>query len=170
MTSPRRQAEQNAALEAIRELQAAHFNEDSEAADENGKFSINFRVTFDRTTVPTKITIASRIAKALAEVIEATPQRAVAPSVEARHEQPQQPSKWMTEQELADHLQLSTRHLINLRKAGLPYIQLGSSVRYDLVEVEAYVRGKRHLSSHIERKRRTADLHARIETQSGSRR
>jgi predicted DNA-binding transcriptional regulator AlpA len=167
MTSPRHQAEQNSALEAIRELQASHFNEDPEAADENNKFSISFRVTFDRTTVPTKITISSRIAKALAEVVEASAQRAVAPGVEAHREQSQQASRWLTEKEMAEHLQLSTRHLINLRKAGLPYIQLGSSVRYDLAEVEAYVRGNRRLSSHVERKRRTADLHARIGSQSG---
>jgi hypothetical protein len=27
---------------------------------------------------------------------------------------------WLTEKQLAEHLQISTRHLINLRKAGLP--------------------------------------------------
>ena len=170
MTSPQRQAEQNAALEAMRELQAAHFNEDSEANDDAGKFTITFRVTFDRTAVPTKITISSRISKALAEVVEASPQRVIAPSVEARREQPQHTGTWLTEKELAEHLQLSTRHLVNLRKAGLPYIQLGSSVRYDLAEVEAYVRGNRRLSSHIERQRRTADLRARIGSQPDSRR
>jgi len=60
---------------------------------------------------------------------------------------------WLTEKQLAEHLQISTRHLINLRKAGLPFIQLGSTVRYDLEEVEQFVRGKRRLSSHIDRRR-----------------
>lgn len=60
---------------------------------------------------------------------------------------------WVTEQQLAEHLQVSTRHLINLRKGGLPFIQLGSSVRYDLEEVEQFIRGKRRLSSHVERQR-----------------
>jgi hypothetical protein len=65
---------------------------------------------------------------------------------------------WMTEQQLAEHLQISVRHLINLRKAGLPFIQLGSSVRYDLGEVEAFIRNKRRLSSHIERRQRRKAL------------
>jgi hypothetical protein len=65
---------------------------------------------------------------------------------------------WITEQQLARHLQVSTRHLINLRNAGLPFIQLGSSVRYDLVEVEQFIRGKRRLSSHVERQRRRKAL------------
>ena len=61
---------------------------------------------------------------------------------------------WITEQQLAEHLQVSTRHLINLRKAGLPFIQLGSTVRYDLAEVEAFIRSRRRLSSHVERQKR----------------
>ena len=65
---------------------------------------------------------------------------------------------WLTEQQLAEHLQVSTRHLINLRKGGLPFIQLGSSVRYDLEEVEQFIRGKRRLSSHIERQQRRKAL------------
>jgi len=59
---------------------------------------------------------------------------------------------------LAAHLQISTRHLINLRKAGLPFIQLGASVRYDLAEVEAYLRTNRRLSSHIARQQRRKAL------------
>jgi predicted DNA-binding transcriptional regulator AlpA len=68
---------------------------------------------------------------------------------------------WLTEQQLAEHLQISTRHLINLRKAGLPFIQLGSSVRYDLSEVEQFIRSKRRLSSHIERQQRRKALAAK---------
>lgn len=67
---------------------------------------------------------------------------------------------WLTEQQLSEHLQVSTRHLINLRKCGLPFIQLGSSVRYDLKEVEQFLRGKRRLSSHVERQRNRKALAA----------
>ena len=66
--------------------------------------------------------------------------------------------QWITEQQLAEHLQVSTRHLINLRKRGLPFVQLGSSVRYSLPEVEEYLRTNRRLSSHIERQRRRKAL------------
>ena len=69
---------------------------------------------------------------------------------------PSQPSeeRWLTEKELAVRLHISSRHLINLRKAGLPYIQLGVSVRYDLDEVMKYLKTNRRLSSHIERRKR----------------
>lgn len=67
---------------------------------------------------------------------------------------------WLTEQQLADHLHVSIRHLANLRKAGLPFVQLGSSVRFDLAEVEVYLRSNRRLSSHIERQRRRAAIAA----------
>lgn len=69
--------------------------------------------------------------------------------------------QWITEQELSEHLQVSTRHLINLRKCGLPFIQLGSSVRYDLREVEQFIRSKRRLSSHVERQQRRKALAAK---------
>jgi hypothetical protein len=68
---------------------------------------------------------------------------------------------WITEQQLSERLQVSTRHLINLRKCGLPFIQLGSSVRYDIEEVEAYLRSNRRLSSHITRQQRRKALEAR---------
>ena len=68
---------------------------------------------------------------------------------------------WITEAQLAEHLQVSVRHLINLRKAGLPHVQLGVTVRYDLAEVEAYMRTNRRLSSHVERQKRKAALHRR---------
>ena len=65
---------------------------------------------------------------------------------------------WITEQQLAEHLQISGRHIINLRKCGLPFIQLGSSVRFDLAEVEAYLRTNRRLSSHVTRQQRRKAL------------
>lgn len=67
-------------------------------------------------------------------------------------------SRWLTERELAEPLNISTRHLINLRNAGMPHVTLGASVRYDLAEVEAYLRTNRRLSSHVERQRRRAAL------------
>ena len=68
---------------------------------------------------------------------------------------------WLTEQQLSEHLQVSVRHLINLRKCGLPFIQLGSSVRFDLVEVETYLRTNRRLSSHVARQQRRKALAAK---------
>lgn len=65
---------------------------------------------------------------------------------------------WITEKELARHLRISVRHLVNLRKSGLPFIQLGSAVRYDMSEVEAFIRTNRRLSSHVERQKRRAAL------------
>lgn len=62
--------------------------------------------------------------------------------------------RWLTEKDLAARLRISTRHLINLRKAGLPYVQLGVSVRYDLDEVMGYLQTNRRLASHIERQNR----------------
>ena len=54
---------------------------------------------------------------------------------------------WLTEKELADLLKVSQRHLINLRKAGLPHLRLGTVVRYDGAEVMAYLRDQRRLAS-----------------------
>ena len=59
---------------------------------------------------------------------------------------------------LLRRLHISTRHLINLRKAGLPYIQLGAVVRYDMGEVLAYLKTNRRLSSHVERQKRRAQI------------
>jgi hypothetical protein len=55
--------------------------------------------------------------------------------------------QWLTEPELADLLKISVRHLINLRKAGLPCFLLGAVVRYDIVEVIGYLKTHRHLAS-----------------------
>lgn len=54
---------------------------------------------------------------------------------------------WLTEKELAARLNISTRHLINLRQAGLPFIRLGTTVRYDWVEVMTHMRTNRQLPS-----------------------
>jgi hypothetical protein len=70
MNTPLCDAEQNAAIEAIRELQAAHFNEAVDSADDDGKFSIGFRVTFDRSASPTMLKVTSRIARTFTDEIE----------------------------------------------------------------------------------------------------
>ena len=57
------------------------------------------------------------------------------------------PHPWLTEPELAKLLKVSVRHLINLRKAGLPFFQWGSVVRYDIVEVIGYLKINRKLPS-----------------------
>lgn len=56
--------------------------------------------------------------------------------------------QWLTAQQLAAELQISVRHLIRLRDAGLPCVQLGTAIRYNAAEVEAYLRDQRHLPSH----------------------
>jgi excisionase family DNA binding protein len=68
------------------------------------------------------------------------------------------PAGWVSEKELARHLNISPRHLHNLRRAGLPYIALGKTIRFDRAEVEAYLRSNRRLSSHIERQRRRKSM------------
>jgi excisionase family DNA binding protein len=54
---------------------------------------------------------------------------------------------WTTE-EVAKFLHVSPKTVFNLRKKGLPYVQLSGSVRFDPQEVRAYLRNNRGLSSH----------------------
>ena len=69
---------------------------------------------------------------------------------------------WLTEKELAARLRVSARHLVNLRKSGLPYHQLGAAVRYDWIEVADYLKTNRRLSAHVERQRVRSELTSRI--------
>ena len=69
-TAPAAQAERSAALDAIRELLAAHFREAEDSADDDGKFSIAFKVTLNRSHSPTKLKITSRISTAITDEIE----------------------------------------------------------------------------------------------------
>jgi len=66
------QAEQDSALTHIRDLLSAHFREAENSADEEGKFSIGFRATFDRSASPTKLKVACRISRTFTDEIEAT--------------------------------------------------------------------------------------------------
>lgn len=63
--------EQQAALDAVKELLAAHFSEAEDSADD-GKFSLGFRVTFDRTHAPTKLKVTCRVSKITTDEIETT--------------------------------------------------------------------------------------------------
>ena len=71
-TTPLAQAEQDSVLTHIRDLLAAHFREAEESADEEGKFNIAFRATFDRSASPTKVKVACRISKTFTDEIEAS--------------------------------------------------------------------------------------------------
>ena len=72
MTTPLAQAEQDSILTHIRDLLSAHFVEAEESADEEGKFSIAFRATFDRSASPIKVKVACRISKTFTDEIEAS--------------------------------------------------------------------------------------------------
>jgi len=59
-----------AALDAVKELLDAHFDEAEDSADEDGKFSLGFRVTFDRSHSPTKLKVTCRVSKVTTDEIE----------------------------------------------------------------------------------------------------
>ena len=63
-------AECQAATEALKELLDAHFQEAEDSADEDGKFSLGFRVTFDRSHSPTKLKVTCRVSKVMTDEIE----------------------------------------------------------------------------------------------------
>ena len=63
-------AECQAAVDAVKELLDVHFNDAEESADEDGKFSLGFRVTFDRSHSPTKLKVTCRVSKVTTDEIE----------------------------------------------------------------------------------------------------
>ena len=63
-------AECQAAVDAVKELLDAHFDEAEDSADEDGKFSLGFRVTFDRSHSPTKLKVTCRVSKITTDEIE----------------------------------------------------------------------------------------------------
>lgn len=63
-------AEKDAAMDAIRELMHAHFDEAQDSADEEGKFSLGFRATFNRSHTPTKLKVTCRLSKVTTDEIE----------------------------------------------------------------------------------------------------
>jgi len=64
------QAEKNAALDAMRELLDTYFREAEDSADDDGKFSLGFRTTFDRSHSPTKLKVTCRLSKVTTDEIE----------------------------------------------------------------------------------------------------
>ncbi len=63
-------SECTAAVEAVRDLLDAHFREAEEAADDEGRFSLGFRMTFDRSHSPTKVKVTCRVSKVTTDEIE----------------------------------------------------------------------------------------------------
>jgi excisionase family DNA binding protein len=57
------------------------------------------------------------------------------------------PGLWTTSQ-VAKFLHVSLKTVFNLRKKGLPFVQLGGAVRFDPQEIRAYLSNSRGLSSH----------------------
>ena len=64
------EAHQSAAIEAIKELLDANFIEAEKSADDNGKFTISFRVAFDRSHPQTMLKVTSRVSHAVTDEIE----------------------------------------------------------------------------------------------------
>jgi hypothetical protein len=62
-------AECQAAVDAVKEHLDAHFDEAEDSADD-GKFSLGFRVTFDRSHSPTKLKVTCRVSKVTTDEIE----------------------------------------------------------------------------------------------------
>ena len=62
-------AECQAAVDAVKELLNTHFDEAEDSADD-GKFSLGFRVTFDRSHSPTKLKVTCRVSKVITDEIE----------------------------------------------------------------------------------------------------
>ncbi len=63
-------SECQAAIDAVKELLDTHFDEAEDSADEDGKFSLGFRVTFDRSHSPTKLKVTCRVSKVTTDEIE----------------------------------------------------------------------------------------------------
>jgi hypothetical protein len=63
-------SEKQAATHAFKELLAVHFTEAEDSADDDGKFSLGFRVTFDRSFSPTKLKVTCRVSKVTTDEIE----------------------------------------------------------------------------------------------------
>ncbi len=59
-----------AAIDAVKELLDTHFQEAEDSADDDGKFSLGFRVTFDRSHSPTKLKVTCRVSKVITDEIE----------------------------------------------------------------------------------------------------
>ena len=70
MTTDIQDLEQQKALDHMRDLMSTHWREAQDAQDDDGKFGIGFKVTFDRGNQPTKLKVTCRIAKTISDEIE----------------------------------------------------------------------------------------------------
>ena len=62
-------AEQSVALVAVKKLLSSSHKDAANAA-ENGKFTIDFQITFDRASTQTNVRVVSRSCKSISEVIQ----------------------------------------------------------------------------------------------------
>ena len=69
VNSSQQPAECQAAVDAVKELLDTHFDEAEDSADD-GKFSLGFRVTFDRSHSPTTLKVTCRVSKVTTDEIE----------------------------------------------------------------------------------------------------
>lgn len=76
------QAEKEAAMSAIRELLDEYFREAEVSADEDGKFSLGFRATFNRSHSPTKLKVSCRLSKVTTDEIEVSVQDPAQPNLD----------------------------------------------------------------------------------------
>jgi len=67
---------------------------------------------------------------------------------EAHLQSPDSETVLWTTQEVAKFLRVSLKTVFNLRKRGLPYVQLGGAVRFVPQEIRDYLSRSRGLSSH----------------------
>jgi hypothetical protein len=70
MSTETQELEQRQAIDHIRDLLSAHWREAEDAADDDGKFAVAFKATFDRGSAPTKLKVTCRIAKTISDEIE----------------------------------------------------------------------------------------------------
>jgi excisionase family DNA binding protein len=70
-----------------------------------------------------------------------------APALEGAAAIPQDTGLWTTK-EAAKYLHVSLKTVFNLRKRGLPYVQLGGAVRFIPQEVKDYLVSHRVLAAH----------------------
>ena len=70
MTADINELEQQKPIDHIRDLMSAHWREAQDAQDDDGKFGIGFKVTFDRGNSPTKLKVTCRISKTFSDEIE----------------------------------------------------------------------------------------------------
>ena len=70
------------------------------------------------------------------------------PPVASEINSPPNYSNLWTAKEVAKYLHVSLKTVFNLRKKGLPYVQLGGAVRFMPQEIKDYLANTRGLASH----------------------